>query len=440
MLKYNSLLLPYAVEINMFHEVTLKNFRTHQSTTVNLYPITLLIGNNNSGKTNLLAGIQHFCGLVRRGRPDRQSRNQTVIAAKDLYPHRYRLAKDDESIKFDITWSNAGGKAKYSMELFKDESLTQKAGCRERIEFQLNSSEPKIIESGYIHPSASIQLRKQIESELSLNNKEQELCRTFFGDFANTFSYHFQPAFLKGLFNPSQDNEEDYSEGGLETEDTLTQNKIRIPSELGDTGRNLQKIIQYIKENDERTFTRFTALMRRFEQSFQGVRYDSGRSRLVWEFDLGRKGIVEEFPAAVLSDGFMKAAAISLLASLRRPPTLILLEEIENGINPGNIQELMRWIWQMTSPSSEGYSSQFIITSHSPSVLREFHDRLDCVYTVRLDKRSRRSDVRNLNISLDTLVGIGTVEGEIIEREDGKRVVELPKYQLAELWYSGTIG
>ena len=423
----------------MFHKVTLKNFRTHQSTSVDLYPITLLIGNNNSGKTNLIAGIQHFCGLVRRGRPNHQIRHQTVIAARDLYPHRYRLAKDDESINFDITWSNDQGKVKYSMEVFKDESLKEKAGCREKIEFKL-FSENKIIESGYDQPSSAIKLRQKIEKEASVNNPEQELCRTFFSDFANTFSYHFQPAFLKGLLNLSQDQEENYSESGFQTEDSQTQTRIKIPSDLGDTGRNLQKIIQYIKDNDERTFTRFTALMRRFEPSFQGVRYDDRRSRLVCEFDLGHKGIVEEFPPEVLSDGFMKAAAISLLASLRRPPALILLEEIENGINPGNIQELMRWIWQMTSPSSEGYSSQFIITSHSPSVLREFHDHIDHVYTVRLDKRSRRSDVRNLNTSLDTLVGIGTVDGEIIEREDGKRIVELPKYQLAELWYSGTIG
>jgi predicted ATPase len=127
----------------------------------------------------------------------------------------------------------------------------------------------------------------------------------------------------------------------------------------------------------------------------------------------------------------MKAAAISLLASLHLPPTLILLEEIENGVNPGNIQEIMRWIWQMTSPNLHGFTSQFIITSHSPSVLREFHNHLDHVYTVRLEKRNRTSDVRNLNTSLETLVGIGAVEGEIIDDETtGKKIVEIPKYKL----------
>lgn len=50
----------------MFTQITLGNYRTHRSTTIDLYPVTLLIGNNNSGKSNLLAGIRHFSQLIRR--------------------------------------------------------------------------------------------------------------------------------------------------------------------------------------------------------------------------------------------------------------------------------------------------------------------------------------------------------------------------------------
>lgn len=73
-------------------------------------------------------------------------------------------------------------------------------------------------------------------------------------------------------------------------------------------------------------------------------------------------------------------------------------------------------------------------------MLREFHDRLDSVYTFRLDKRKYQSDVRNLNDVIDVFVGVGTVEGESIEDENGKRLVTIPKKELTELWYSGTIG
>jgi hypothetical protein len=76
--------------------------------------------------------------------------------------------------------------------------------------------------------------------------------------------------------------------------------------------------------------------------------------------------------------------------------------------------------------------------------LREFNQHPDHVYTVRLDKRSRQSDVRNLNTALDTLVGIGAIKDDEVEYETeentGKQLIKIPKYQLAELWYTGTIG
>ena len=61
------------------------------------------------------------------------------------------------------------------------------------------------------------------------------------------------------------------------------------------------------------------------------------------------------------------------------------------------------------------------------------------MYTVRLDRRTFESDVRNLNVAMDSLVGIGAVDGEIME-EEGRRLVKIPQRDLTELWYSGTIG
>ena len=98
----------------MFKQVTLENFRTHKSTTIELYPVTLLIGNNNSGKTNFLAGIQHFCNLVRRGNFNNEI-DQTINANKDLSPHKYRLAKDDEPMSFSILWNNQYGEINYKL-------------------------------------------------------------------------------------------------------------------------------------------------------------------------------------------------------------------------------------------------------------------------------------------------------------------------------------
>jgi len=423
----------------MFTKITLKNYRSHKLTTIDLSPITLLIGNNNSGKSNLLSGIQHFSNLIKRGRLE-HSDEEKRIYAEDICNHKYRLAKDDEPMGFEISWSpHIGAEITYEIDLYDYSIYAEPAYCVEKITINFLGDE-KILISGSVYikdRTDSLLLRQLIkdsdkDSDIG-TDPYKHLSKVFFEEFENTFSFHFQPTFLKDSSRPQLDSI-DFSELSIKDAN-------KIPIALGVTGTGLQAVIEYIKENKEQIYTRFVALLIRFEINFQGVRYDELQKKLLWGFDLGQKGTVEEFYPDSVSDGFMKAAAISLLASLFRPPTLILLEEIENGINPGNIQELMRWLWQMTSPNSLGLTTQFIITSHSPSVLREFHNHLDHVYTVRLQKRDRTSDVRNLNTSLDTLVGIGTVEGEIIEDETtGKRTVEIPKYQLAELWYSGTIG
>ena len=277
-------------------------------------------------------------------------------------------------------------------------------------------------------------MKIHVERSSNLNKNYKDLIKQFFEDLTSTVSYHFQPNYLK-RFEPNSD-----VNNGVKIS--------KLSKLLGYEGDKLSAIILHIKEHEEFVFSKFMALMRRFQPSFQGVRlsaddFSTHEPYLVWEFDLGRKKVeVDTFSSDSVSDGFLKAAALAVLLSLTPPPALILIEEIENGVNPGNIQQIMDWIWKAALASHPVYTMpQFILTSHSPSVLREFHEHLDCVYTTRLQKKGWVSDVRNLSQALDTLIGIGTVEGESTPKaEPGLFEINMPKYQLAELWYSGTIG
>ncbi|MBO1351074.1 MAG: AAA family ATPase [Hormoscilla sp. GUM202] len=124
----------------MFKQITLKNYRTHKSTTIDIHPVTLLIGNNNSGKTNLLAGIQHFASLLRRSHPQHPKFNQPV-SAEDYYPHRYRLAGDDESLSISIVWENHEGKIVYDMLVgigtLEGEIIDDEVTGKRRVKYQL---------------------------------------------------------------------------------------------------------------------------------------------------------------------------------------------------------------------------------------------------------------------------------------------------------------
>ncbi len=423
----------------MFKQVTLKNFRTHKLTSIELHPVTLLIGNNNSGKTNLLLGIQHFSQLVKRGSP---SNTDKAVYARDFFPHRYRSAGDDEPITFSIQWDHHMGEITYEISLYKSDINIEKTACVEEISIKIKHDQAlaKKRASGQDQPTYLLDLRQQIENDKYLIEPEKYLANLFFIRFSNTFSYHFQPDSLKGLVKENLRNKNENLENS-QTEDNLTES-FEIPAVLGENGGNFQDIVSYIKEHEQRIFSRFIEKMRTLGTSFQGVHYGQEKSSLIWEFDLSNKGSVEEFMPDVVSDGFMKIAAISLLTSLLKPPGIIIVEEIENGIDPGYIRLLMHWIWQAASPSQD-FETQFILTSHSPGVLREFNDYPDHVYIMHLDRRRRQSDVINLNTALDTLAGIGTIRDDVeydSHENNGKQLIIIPKYRLAELWYSGTIG
>jgi AAA15 family ATPase/GTPase len=283
----------------MFNQITLKNYKTHKLTTINLSPITLLIGNNNSGKSNLLTGIQHFSGLVKRGRPGNIDKQ---LSSRDIRPYRYRLAHESEPMGFAISWNNSNGDISYEINLWEvpitvdststlqqEEMYLGYAICIERISIKLNNQVKKTIINGEDKKTDLIALREKIEGDRFLELVEKKLCRDFFEDFENTFNYHFQPTFLKGLVRDDQNRETDNPENKVRKSD------FKIPTDLGSTGCGMLAAIKYIKENEERTFARFTALLRRFEINFQGVRYEDRVHKLLWGFDLGRKETVEEF-------------------------------------------------------------------------------------------------------------------------------------------------
>lgn len=428
----------------MFEKITLKNFRTHTETTLDLGAVTLFIGPNNAGKSNLLAGIRHLSRLTARGRPYQQAletkeeevrgsgpehKQHNKLRAADFFPHRHRLAQPDAAIGFSSVWTHKLGRVEYRIDLYERQELEKNVGCSESIRIlPAKSGESIEKRTGSSKPIDELRLQTKLESE-DLKDEERELTGRFFRDLASCYIYNFQPSFLKGTIQanlPPFDPE-----------------RLAIASLIGFEGSRLQELLKVVQERDEMTFNRFLASLRRFDPSFHGIGYDQNRRQVNWLFDLGRvPARLDEFSPDVVSDGLLRAAAIALLSSMRNPPALILVEEIENGISQRNLGRFLDWLHQAAgTPSSKdrGYNTQFIVTSHSPSVLREFSDHLDDVFHVRLERRGYRSVVTNLNSSLAAFVDMGTVEGEYEDR-NGKRIVKISPERLIELWYSGAIG
>jgi len=413
----------------MFSQLRVRNFRTHVDTALELGPITLLIGPNNAGKTNFLAAVAHFARLVSKSRPGQAK--PYILRHGDFFPHRHRLASEDQPIAFKCLWKHQLGEVEYEVQLLHDERKAEHVGCRERIEIRTSASSEKAeASSGWECPKDRLDLERiLVEGNGGLDGDHRQLASFFFRDLGGCHFFHFQPGFLNG---------------GAKAKSAATGlHRLRIASDLGCRGENLQSVLKRVIEEEQRTYDAFVTSLRRFEPSFHGLRYDQGRDRLLWLFDLGhRPPRAAEFPAEVVSDGLLRAAAIALLSSMKRAPALIMIEEIENGISQRNLGRFWGWLQQAAGPpdsSERGYNTQFLLTSHSPSILLEISKHLDDVYYMRLVRSGYKTVATNLNTALLGFASLGTIEGQV-EKREGKDVIILSPQQLMSLWYSGVIG
>ncbi|MEU7002040.1 AAA family ATPase [Nonomuraea sp. NPDC046570] len=94
-----------------------------------------------------------------------------------------------------------------------------------------------------------------------------------------------------------------------------------------------------------------------------------------WSFEVVVDG-QGPVPSGLLSDGTLRV--IGLLAALHDPdhPGVLLIEEIENGLHPGRLAELLRRMRQRVTDPSDPASlerplRQVILTTHSPVVVSE---------------------------------------------------------------------
>ncbi len=415
----------------MFKKLKLENFRTHISSEIELNDVTLIIGANNSGKSNFLSGIHYFSKLVSLYYPKRISNYDEYLRPSNYYPNIHSLSNRKTPITFSCEWEKGRDLVSYIVAIFPDENDDSKIFCKEKV--VLNGD----IEysSGYKEKISKLRLQQIIEN--IDNIKEKEILQNFFRSLASFHYYNFQPTFLKGLGVPLM-----YRDGYFKPQkrtDYIRQRRKEertpfIPAELGKEGANLQELLKYIKEYEEETYNRFLGYLKRFVDNFNGLLIHD--NEIKWQFDMGGANFPFFSPDKV-SDGMVKAAAVALLCSLRNKPSIIILEEVENGINQKKISEFLNWL-RTTSDNSR--NTQFIITSHSPSVTREFNESLSSVYNIHLRKKDYKSIFTNLNNAIKPLVNMGTIPETDRIMKNGKEEIIISKNQLVELFYNGILG
>jgi predicted ATPase len=111
---------------------------------------------------------------------------------------------------------------------------------------------------------------------------------------------------------------------------------------------------------------------------------DDDEFRLDFELSGG-----ERLPARLISDGTLRILALLTALRLEPRPSVIGIEEPENGVYPGRLRKLIDYLQEIAAQGGEGGTppTQLILTTHSPVVLAALRSRPEHVRFVDLVRR-----------------------------------------------------
>jgi predicted ATPase len=330
----------------------IRNFKAiRDSGRIDFTPLTVFVGNNGSGKSSVIEGLEFFRRMIVSS--DLEDACRTWID----FRHIWNQASDHKVV--------TGADGATNPMVFEIRGRTRGTGYTARSE---------------ISESSSRGVPVFIREELSLH-------RRFFRNRDERGLAKERPSKNKGpdkIIQPVQphqsllslDNHLDIDSWVfLDLSPTLIgapgrRSPGRVPKRLSKTGRNLAEFLLDFYETDPNAFRDLLDTLRLVvpyaRELTPRVVEDAIEKRILIEMREASSGKEFDLRGWVLSTGTLRVLA--LLACLRHPtkaPPVLFVEEIENGLDPRTVGLLVEEI----RSAVESGSTQVIATTHSPYLL-----------------------------------------------------------------------
>lgn len=198
---------------------------------------------------------------------------------------------------------------------------------------------------------------------------------------------------------------------------------LRSPSRgnhdiVGESGENLASVLGALKERNPASFAKLANRVERLFPTITDIEIEG--TKFGWRRILLKEKNVA-FNSMQASDGVLRLLAIASLLYAENPPSVVLMEEPENGVHPQLVKEVIDILVELTLRKPPR-TTQVFFTTHSPYVLDHFLDHPERVYTFDRTRPQAGAQVRRLS--------------------SGTQVDSVRKsfQSLGEAWFNGTIG
>ena len=344
----------------MITKIEIENFKSIEKAEVELGKFNVLIGPNNSGKSNFLEAILLMKKLTNydTGRifTERDSFEKYLWRDKITANFSFHMAQNSKIPIYQIALSHG----EYYWPFVKTEHIESKKDnlilhrSEKRIMVRLISGDPTSSYGAPVSTSTSVLNTMKSSPTILRKAASSEPIRfpQNFIDVADEFNtyqlYKFNP---KKFHEPSQ----------IKTD-------VQIP-EIAEDGFGLPSLLMHYVTNDRDLFDEIEETLTNNEQfSFikriNPTHTEKVLSRLTFKDKSGKV-----FESGQISDGVLLVLAFITICKSKTPPALIAIEEPENGIHPSNLKLVIDFIRDMVKTNE---NTQVIITTHSPYLL-------DCV-------------------------------------------------------------
>jgi len=377
----------------MIKKLRVKNFKALRDVEIELTPIHVLIGPNDTGKTSILDALAALCRsvdhhlaqaflgswkgteLVWGGHPDVSVRILADFADEPVAGY-----------SIDVSFGTHGRQV-----TAKIEEIVPRSGRARRL-----PPRPRETQVNYQvdHPNEELLLREEVRAVAEL--------------LEGVHYYRWNPQFLALPVAPD------------------AKRRFRMEGNGFGLALCLDEILSYDRD-------RFIELERRFTEIFPHIKSivmqqepayrapvdNPQRVTLLQQAD--GKGLYFKLkdggqlvPAAQASDGTLLVLAYLAVLYLPQPPRLLLVEEPENGIHPKRLRDILTVLRELVREQSH---TQIVLTTHSPYVVDLFEPE-EVTLCTKLDngeiKTTRLSDSPAVRQQLEvfTLGEIWTSEGD----------------------------
>lgn len=393
----------------MLKSIAIGHFKSIESAALNFNNVTILVGNNGSGKTNIVDAIRfikdassngldrafsdrHGVESVRQWSPTRPFQiNFSLVFAEEYFWATYSIGIDSAKGDFRVT------KEELDVRLLDDEyedvageitstkSLKRTLYRRDKINVMRKQTWSLAVDDSFVPGNLLSELTTWYGSATSVEDTKID----------SQDELLFSQRAVWELYTAREriTNFQAYS---------IFPNTLRSPQEpsnetfLAPEGRNLASVLKRMRKTKSgaESIAQITEAMRSILPNLDRISILSVGGYLVPQFHMleptGKKHI---FNVAQMSDGSLRVLGL-LTALYQNPrPRIVALEEPEQTVNPGILAVIADSIKEISK------TTQVIVTTHSPHLLDQFLP--EQIRAVELEQgKTHVGEVRSMQIEV----------------------------------------